>query len=196
MRSTSSLRGSGRLLVVAPTGGGKSLCFQQPAVELDGVAIVITPLVSLMADQVAALEARGVPATYIASNVDAAENHRRTERALAGEVKLLYLAPERLASDRFIEDVIERLDISLLAIDEAHCISHWGHDFRPDYLHLGALVERHRAEAADRLHGDGHAGGARGDRRAPAHARARGRSCAASPATTCGCPSRRSAARR
>jgi ATP-dependent DNA helicase RecQ len=136
--------GPRRVLVVAPTGGGKSMCYQQPAVDLDGVALVITPLVALMADQVAALTARGVPATYLASNLAPAENERRASRALAGEFKLLYIAPERLASTRFVDDVLARLPLSLLAVDEAHCISHWGHDFRPDYLQLGDLVERLR----------------------------------------------------
>jgi ATP-dependent DNA helicase RecQ len=138
--------GSQQVLVVAPTGGGKSMCFQQPATELDGVALVITPLVALMVDQVAALTARGIPATYLASNLDPIEVQRRTELALMGRVKLLYIAPERLASERFVEDVLARMPISLLAIDEAHCISHWGHDFRPDYLALGALVERLRPQ--------------------------------------------------
>jgi ATP-dependent DNA helicase RecQ len=134
--------GPGRVLLVAPTGGGKSLCYQRPAVDLPGVAVVVTPLVALMADQVAALEARGVPATYLASNLDAAENGRRAELALTGRVKLLYVAPERLASDWFVDVVLARMQVSLLAIDEAHCISQWGHDFRPDYLLLGDLVER------------------------------------------------------
>ncbi|MEX0751055.1 MAG: ATP-dependent DNA helicase RecQ [Dehalococcoidia bacterium] len=136
------MHGTGQVLVVAPTGGGKSMCFQQPATELDGVALVITPLVALMADQVASLAARGIPATYLASNLDPNDVQRRTDLALTGRVKLLYVAPERLASERFIDEVLGRLDISLLAVDEAHCISHWGHDFRPDYLTLGALVER------------------------------------------------------
>ncbi|MDE3097284.1 MAG: ATP-dependent DNA helicase RecQ [Chloroflexota bacterium] len=138
------VRGQGQVLVVAPTGGGKSMCFQQPAVDLDGVALVVTPLVALMADQVASLHARNIPATYLASNLAQEEIRRRTELVLAGRVKLLYVAPERLASERFVEDVLARLPISLLAVDEAHCISHWGHDFRPDYLQLGALVERLR----------------------------------------------------
>jgi ATP-dependent DNA helicase RecQ len=134
--------GGGRVLVVAPTGGGKSLCFQQPAVDLDGVALVVTPLISLMADQVTSLEARGIPAAYLATSLSADENRHREEAALAGKLKLLYVAPERLASERFVEEVLMRLRLSLVAVDEAHCISHWGHDFRPDYLQLGDLVER------------------------------------------------------
>ena len=134
--------GSGRVLVVAPTGGGKSMCFQQPAVDLEGVALVITPLVALMADQVQSLTARNIPATYLASNLDSETIRRRIELTMAGRIKLLYIAPERLASDRFVDEVLAKLPISLLAIDEAHCISHWGHDFRPDYLHLGELVQR------------------------------------------------------
>ena len=138
------VHGLGRVLVVAPTGGGKSMCFQQPAADLDGIALVVTPLVALMADQVAALHARNIAATYLAANLAPDDLRRRTDLALAGRVKLLYVAPERLASARFVEDVLARLPISLLAVDEAHCISHWGHDFRPDYLQLGALVERLR----------------------------------------------------
>ncbi|MBI5289047.1 MAG: RecQ family ATP-dependent DNA helicase, partial [Chloroflexi bacterium] len=136
------ISGSGRVLVVAPTGGGKSLTYQYPATQLDGMAIVITPLVALMADQVASLHARGIPATYLASNLDAGENQRRIDLALAGKVKLLYIAPERLALDWFVDGVLSKLSISLLAIDEAHCISQWGHDFRPEYLQIGELVQR------------------------------------------------------
>jgi ATP-dependent DNA helicase RecQ len=136
------MTGSGRVLVVAPTGGGKSLTYQHPATRLDGVAIVITPLVALMADQVASLHERGIPATYLASNLDPGENQRRIDLALSGNVKLLYLAPERLGLDWFVEGVLAKLPISLLAIDEAHCISQWGHDFRPEYLRIGELARR------------------------------------------------------
>ncbi len=134
--------GSGRVLVIAPTGGGKSLCYQHPAAALEGTALVITPLVSLMVDQVSSLTARGVPATYLASSLTAEENRRREDEALRGAFKLLYVSPERLASARFVDEVIGRLDVSLLAVDEAHCISQWGHDFRPEYMQIGALVER------------------------------------------------------
>ena len=137
----------GRVLVVAPTGGGKSMCYQQPAVDLAGIAVVVTPLVALMADQVASLTARGIPATYLASNIEPGEVRRREEMALRGEVKLLYIAPERLASERFVAEVLERLPISLLAIDEAP------------------------AAAAHRVHGDCDPRGTQGNRRAPAHAR-------------------------
>ena len=134
--------GDGQVLVVAPTGGGKSMCYQHPATELPGTALIITPLVALMADQVASLEARGVAATYLASTLDPLQMRQRIDGALAGSYKLLYVAPERLASQRFVDDVLARLDLSLIAIDEAHCISQWGHDFRPDYLQIGTLVER------------------------------------------------------
>ncbi len=133
----------GRVLVVAPTGGGKSLTYQLPAAVLEGVTLVISPLVALMEDQVRSLAARGIPATFLASTLDRTERNERESAMLRGEYKIVYVAPERLGSDYFVR-ALERCRISLVAIDEAHCIAQWGHDFRPDYLRIGALVERVR----------------------------------------------------
>ncbi len=133
----------GRVLVVAPTGGGKSLTYQLPAAVLGGTTLVLSPLVALMEDQVRALSARGVPATFIASTLDLDERRNREAGLLEGRYKLVYLAPERLASDAFV-GLLGRAKIDLVAIDEAHCIAQWGHDFRPDYLRIGALVARIR----------------------------------------------------
>ena len=130
----------GRVLLVAPTGGGKSLTYQLPAALLPGTTVVVSPLIALMHDQVAALELRGVPATYLAGTLPADEVRRRLATVAAGRCKLVYVAPERLASDR-LRSVLARLDCPLVAIDEAHCISSWGHDFRPDYLQIGELVQ-------------------------------------------------------
>jgi len=129
----------GRLLQVAPTGGGKSLTYQLPASLLPGTSLVISPLVSLMHDQVQALEARGVPATFLAATLSAVEMRERLARLRAGAFKLAYVAPERLAYPGFRALVLD-LGAPLVAIDEAHCISEWGHDFRPDYLAIGGLI--------------------------------------------------------
>ena len=137
------LHGSGRVLVVAPTGGGKSLTYQVPAAILEGTTLVLSPLVALMEDQVRALEARGIPATFLASTLDPATRRAREAGLFQGKYKLVYAAPERLASEAFV-DTLARLNVPLVAIDEAHCIAQWGHDFRPDYLRIGRLLERLR----------------------------------------------------
>jgi ATP-dependent DNA helicase RecQ len=131
----------GRALVVAPTGGGKSLTYQLPAAVLEGMTLVISPLVALMEDQVRSLDQRGIKATYLASTLDRADRDAREQGMVRGEYKLVYVAPERLASDVFVR-LLGKCTIDLVAIDEAHCIAQWGHDFRPDYLRIGALLER------------------------------------------------------
>ncbi|GAC1549652.1 MAG: DNA helicase RecQ [Polyangiales bacterium] len=142
----------GKVLLVAPTGGGKSLTYQLPAAMLPGLTLVISPLVALMEDQVRTLTARGIPATYVASSIDGYERRTREHLARDGAVKLLYCAPERLASDSFVE-FLAGCAIDLVAIDEAHCIAQWGHDFRPDYLRLGDLLERLQVASSRRSNG-------------------------------------------
>lgn len=133
--------GGGDALVLMPTGGGKSLCYQIPALVRAGVGVVVSPLIALMQDQVDALTALGVRAGFLNSTQDLDERRRVESAFLAGELDLLYLAPERLRVDSTLR-LLDRGAIALFAIDEAHCVAQWGHDFRPDYLALSALHER------------------------------------------------------
>lgn len=125
------------VLCVMPTGGGKSLCYQLPALLLDGVTVVVSPLIALMKDQVDVLRSRGIRATLINSTLDPAEQTARIREVEAGEYDLVYIAPERFQSGRFVE-AAAKTRLALLAVDEAHCISEWGHDFRPDYARIGS----------------------------------------------------------
>ncbi len=134
----------GDALVLMPTGGGKSLCYQIPALVRDGTGVVVSPLIALMQDQVDALHELGVRAAFLNSSLDARKAASVERALLAGELDLLYVAPERLLTARCLE-LLDRTRIALFAIDEAHCVSQWGHDFRPEYLQLAVLHERYPA---------------------------------------------------
>ncbi|PHM08209.1 DNA helicase RecQ [Nostoc sp. 'Peltigera malacea cyanobiont' DB3992] len=153
------------LMVVMPTGGGKSLCFQLPALLKNGLTVVVSPLIALMQDQVEALRNNNINATFLNSSLNAYQVRSREEAILSGKVKLLYVAPERLLSERFLpflDLVKEKIGISSFAIDEAHCVSEWGHDFRPEYRQLKSLRKRYpdvptvalTATATDRVRSD------------------------------------------
>ncbi|HYX93408.1 MAG TPA: RecQ family ATP-dependent DNA helicase, partial [Myxococcaceae bacterium] len=130
-------------VVVMPTGAGKSLCFQLPAMLLPGVTLVVSPLIALMKDQVEQLTNRNIPATFINSTLTDLERAERLRGLRAGSYRLVYVAPERFRSPAFL-DALAEAKVELLAVDEAHCISQWGHDFRPDYALLGKVRKRLR----------------------------------------------------
>nr|MDQ6926018.1 ATP-dependent DNA helicase [Candidatus Eremiobacteraeota bacterium] len=140
-RAVSAVLAGRDAVIIMPTGGGKSLCYQVPALLLPGLTVVVSPLISLMKDQVDALTARGLPAAFVNSTLTSVQASERFQRAARGDLKLLYVAPERFDFGN-TADRLRDIGVSLLAVDEAHCISEWGHDFRPSYLRMRAVRER------------------------------------------------------
>ncbi len=135
------LLGGGDAFVLMPTGGGKSLCYQIPAMVRDGVGVIVSPLIALMQDQVDALQQLGIKAAFLNSTMTALEQREVEEALLKGELQMLYVAPERLLGEPTL-NLLSQCKIALIAIDEAHCVSQWGHDFRPEYQRLSVLPER------------------------------------------------------
>src|SRR5476649_2199427 len=137
--------GGGDALVLMPTGGGKSMCYQIPALLRKGTAIVVSPLIALMHDQVSALLEAGVRAAFLNSSLSSDEAHEVERGFMRGDYDLLYVAPERLTTPRFMQlmqQAVTQDRLALFAIDEAHCVSQWGHDFRPEYMQLSALHQQ------------------------------------------------------